>query len=99
MWFTINTSFTAMPQVTINANNISHIHEGGDVANNRNMSIYFNNGSDYEVLTFETQVDGDGTKLVQILSDHLYQLPNLRTNVVDTKGIVITSVQKDTPTP
>jgi len=96
MWFTINTSFSGMPQVTINANNISHIHEGGNQASNQNMSIYFNNGSDYEVLTFRTQVDGDGTKLVQILSDYLYQLPNLRTNVVDIKSIVITSVGKDT---
>ncbi len=97
MWFTINTNFTGMPQVTMNADNISHIHEGGDSSSSQNMSVYFNNGSDYETLTFRTGVDGDGTRLVQILSDYLYRLPNLRTNVVDIQGITITSVGKDTP--
>jgi surface protein len=95
MLFTINTNFIEIPKVTMNANNISHIHEGADTANNRVMTVYFNDSSAYETLSFVTNRSGDGTRLVQILSNYLYQLSNIRTNVVDIEDINITSVVVD----
>lgn len=100
-FFAIRTANTDTPVVTMNADSISYITQGGATAGSatsKNMTIHFNNGeASGEYLTFRTQVDGDGTKLVDILSEFLFKLPQFRERYLEYGDIEITSVGKDTP--
>jgi hypothetical protein len=101
-FFTILTSANALPEVTMNADLITLIHEGGvgsGSANNKNMTVHFNNGeTSGEYVTFQTLVVGDGSKMVNILSEYLWKQGSIKQpQYVDFGDIVITQVIKDTP--
>lgn len=100
-FFAIRTANADTPVVTINADTISFITQGGPTAgsaSSKNMTIHFNNGeAGGEYLIFRTQVDGDGTRLVEILSEFLFKLPQFRERYLEYGDIEITSVGKDTP--
>ncbi len=101
-FFTVLTSANALPVVTMNADLITLVHEGGvgtGTANNKNMTVHFNNGeASGEFVTFQTQVSGDGSKMVDILSEYLWKQGSIKQpQFVDFGDIVITQVIKDTP--
>jgi hypothetical protein len=101
-FFTILTSANSVPVVTMNADLITLVHEGGvgtGSANNKNMTVHFNNGeASGEFVTFQTNKAGDGSKLVDILSEYLWKQGNIKQpQFVEYGDIVITQVIKDTP--